>query len=260
MSTAVAKKADILAITKVQPSPSEKIELHAAVPSILRGYIQRPECKRLVRELVTHQDESGARTMALVSQLPGEGRSFMTAAIALSYAQFLLKRVLVIDTVQATLRTSSVLKNLLADDCCDGPRPNPPKRGVGVVELVSPDLLNDLVSGRMRAGSMEPYLLGTSLAFDRTEVQPHQGIDFHLGTYLDNIENRYDLILIDTTAFSEAAHNQIDPALAAAVSHMVVLVTSARSVNQETVATLQKTLVQNRISVFGTLYNSGAAL
>ena len=258
--SAVAKKADIVPMTTAPRSPADKIEIHAAVPSILRNYIQRPECKRLVRELVTHQEENGARSLALVSQLPGEGRSFMTAAIALSYAQFLLKRVLVIDTVHATLRTSSVLKNYLADDCVDGPRPTPPKRGVGVVELVSPEMLNDLVGGRMRAGSMEPYLLGTSVPFERQEAQQHQGIDFHLGTYLDNIENRYDLILIDTTAFSEAAHNQVDPALAAAVSHMVMLVTSARSVNQETVAALQKVLSQNRIALFGTLYNSGAAL
>lgn len=257
--SAVAKKADIVPMTTTPRTTVEKIEVQAAIPSILRGYIQRPECKRLVRELVTQQEESGARTLALVSQLPGEGRSFMTAAIALSYSQFLLKRVLVIDTVQAALRTSSVLKNFLADDCCEGPRPTPPKRGVGAIEMVAPDVLNDLVGGRMRAGSVEPYLLGTTVPFERDTVQ-HQGIDFHLGAYLDNVENRYDLILIDTCAFSEAAHNQVDPALAAAVSHMVVLVTSARSVNQETIAAVQKTLSQNRISLFGTLYNSGAAL
>lgn len=257
--SATAKKAEVVPMTTSARSVIEKIEVQPAVPSILRSYIQRPECKRLVREVLTHQEESGARTLALVSQYAGEGRSFMAAAIALSYSQFLLKRVLVIDTVQATLRTSSVLKNYLADDCYEGPRPTPPKRGVGAIEMVSPELLNDLVGGRMRAGSMEPYLLGTTMPIERESVQ-HLGIDFHLGNYLDNVENRYDLIIVDTCAFSEAAHNQVDPALAAAVSHMVMLVNSARSINQESISAIQKVLTQNRISLFGSVYNSGAAI
>jgi hypothetical protein len=83
------------------------------VRNVLVDYIRLPHYKRLLEKVVTQQEEAGVKSITVMSMYPQEGRTFFISVLALGYALFLRKRVLIMDTVHQTRAESYFLSRVI---------------------------------------------------------------------------------------------------------------------------------------------------
>src|SRR6185295_2490579 len=69
----------------------------------LLDYVRFTEVKRLIHQVHSVQKKKGAKTIAILSLRPGEGKTFLVSALALGYAMLLKKKVLIVDATTQTL-------------------------------------------------------------------------------------------------------------------------------------------------------------
>jgi hypothetical protein len=80
-------------------------------------YIRNNDFKRLLGKILSTVEKEKALSLAVLSAEPGDGKTFMIAAMALGYAVLLQKRVLIVNTVLGqspdSLSIQSVYENEL---------------------------------------------------------------------------------------------------------------------------------------------------
>lgn len=250
-------------------APSEYDELpvvagesEGAAAQRLAGYIAAPGFKRLFDAIVLAQERTGFRSLAVLSQLPGEGRTFFVSTLALACARFLRRRVLIMDTISQTRRESVYLTTLLGESAA-GPEGAGP--GVGLIDLMTTrTLYRELercraeeagdtgvtVSADNRTGIHELGIRGAG-------IDPGEPADFHIGALVRSLRQQYDLMLLDTCALGEANRLTIDPVVLARQVDAAVLVTTDRSLDRDMLRRVQRELQQRDIALIGTVFNPG---
>src|SRR5262245_29231207 len=69
---------------------------------MLLDYIRNPECKRLLHRISTAQRERNFKSLAVLSQNPGQGKALFISVVALGFMELMNKAVLIMDTVSQT--------------------------------------------------------------------------------------------------------------------------------------------------------------
>src|SRR5262249_44057334 len=76
---------------------------------VLSDYIRDPRFKRLFDQVASAQARGCLKSLAVLSGYPGEGKTFLVSVLALGYATFLRRRVLILDTISQTRNESFYL-------------------------------------------------------------------------------------------------------------------------------------------------------
>lgn len=231
----VAEKAEEL--TEVNPVESEepKVESDPAVllPPLFQ-YVRTTPVKRLINKILAEQQRTEFYSLSALSEYPGEGRTFLVSAVALGYAVFLNKRVLVIDTTHQEETARAYLGPVLSR----GQFSEKKETGVpGVVDVVTTKTLGSFADG-----------------------QNSHIADFGMRAYIESVRSDYDLVLLDTCALSCADLESFDPLILAEQTDQSILITSKRSLKRELVDRVKADLAQCEISLLGTVFNHGDSL
>ncbi|MGZ3685967.1 MAG: hypothetical protein ACXVCI_19080, partial [Bdellovibrionota bacterium] len=92
--------------------PSRDIDLPRALQTVVRF----AETKQILDQLLQAQRERKIRSLAILSELPREGRSLFTATLATSFGQLVRQKVLVVDCNTLRSPHSLTLERLLESD------------------------------------------------------------------------------------------------------------------------------------------------
>jgi Mrp family chromosome partitioning ATPase len=213
-------------------------ELFPALKSAVRknspflDYIRYSEFKRLLGQLAMMVDRDGMKTIAVLSEHSGEGKTFLVSAMALGYASLLDRRVLIVDTVVRNEGHSLFLKKIYEEQLEYAPFLGGPKTHVTrMIELISPE--------------------------QREEDDSVDTADFRIGTYVNSIKDNYDLILVDTCALSASNKRNIDPVIVARQADASILITSDRSMNRESLQRVKGVMAQWHVRIVGVIHNAG---
>jgi len=187
----------------------------------LQEFIHFAEIKQLAYQIAALQQEKMFRSLAVLSVFPGEGKTLFCAAMAMAYAETCRSKVLVVDT--STLQNKNSLR---LKQCFNGSAP--------LVEVLS---VEDLRKGSRSFGSTS--MIGpsenTSVLESRVvhETPTHVTVAHEnefsiLKKIAEDSSDQYGLVLLDTTAMQSRNRSNMDPTLAARLSHASVLVVSRR--------------------------------
>ena len=194
----------------------------------LYSFIGHTEIKRLMNQIYTSQRASFFKTVAVLSESAGEGKSFFTAALALAYSNMMRSKVLVINTV--------------------------PDSPVG-------DLLLKSVVGVHSEANGTDKIARVDLITARNDVNKQQalGSDFQLTNYIDRFSRGYNIVFIDTCALTKANNCMIDPIIVAKNVDTSILVVSPKSLGHASMRNMVGKLKRYGITPLGAVYNTGVS-
>jgi Mrp family chromosome partitioning ATPase len=207
-------------------------EAWAPLRSGFLEYVRGVEFKRILSDVGALQHQNRFQSIVLLSRAPGEGKTFFAAVLALGYALFLRRRVLILDTIAQTSTSALTLAPVLsaAGGCGEIP-------GGGHVDVV------------------------TSREFDPGGQGPavkEWGADFAIGEYIESIRGDYDLILVDTCSLEASHSDTLDPIVVGRQTDTAILITSPRTNRREHLRLLGEELRRRDVHLLGTIYNGGA--
>lgn len=210
-------------------------------------YLQQPKIKRLVSNIVTQQEREKFKTLAVISELTKEGRSFITSLLAYAYATVHRKRVLILDLANLTSQHDWQFVDLLHQE---GQGANPTtKTDNGVGELKSFTI--HLLTAQSQSFDLEATLPPPPAASEL------QGLNLEslLSPILEALKPSYDLVLIDTSALSIENESQVDPLISAQKADRSVLVLTNLSMRRDVLEKIKHRINSSGISVLGTVHN-----
>ncbi len=211
-----------------RPAPADLPVSREDVLGSLNHFIQDVRFKRTLNQILAFQSDTQFKSLAIMSEYPGEGKTFIVSALALAYARFLNSRVLIVDTIDQPESNTLHFQSILGQH---------------------------LPEGRVSQNS-EPGLIDLlSTSNDYPELR--QASDFQLGNYIKSVQSRYDIVLFDTCAISAASRMTIDPVILGQFVDYAVLVTSTQSLQKRVLIRVTKTLQSNRVNLLGALFNHG---
>lgn len=230
---------------------------------ILQDFIRNTEFKRLLNQIVFAQTRKGARSIALLSQYPKEGKTLLAAGVAMGYSLFLRKRVLLIDTVSSTRNESFFIGRVIENDIVSNG-----SRGSSVSNQFSGQDFSQGEIDLMSRASIAKQIqynqahLYQDLVGDEALMAAATGtatMDFHLRYLLQSLRSNYDLILIDCCSISAALKGTIDPMILAQQSDGAILITSFQTLERNSLIALKKQLKSSQVELIGTVFNPGAS-
>ena len=211
-----------------------KRTLSEAKRSPLYDYIRFTEIKRLIHQLDQERQRNQLKTVAVLSELPGEGKTFLISAIALGFAVLLKKRVLIVDTTSQAKEGNLYLERIF------GNVGGKSRKAAGASAFDDEDAqFVDLISPKNETGAST------------------ESADFQIGPFVDSYKEDYDLILFDTCAISRANKNNIDPVIIAKHAGAAIQVLSPLSVNMEVLGKIREGIRNWEINLAGTVFNRG---
>ncbi len=233
---------------------SKPISRSDQVRQALLDYIRFPEFKRLLSQIHSLQEDRGIKSLAVLSEFPGEGKTFFVSVLALGYAAYLDKRVLIMDTISQTRDESFYFGRVLGRD---GASFNTKMSAhcSGLIDLIATKSLCRQIRQKKNKGSGEsskgqmPALVGENVEYGNS--------DFRIGAFIDSLKYTYDVILLDTCALRTANKSTFDPIILARQAHASLLITSNTSLQHEHQLSRRKELAKNQLGLIGTVYNSG---
>ena len=197
---------------------------------VFADYLRFSESKRLLNQLALLQEREKFKTLALLSEVANEGKSFLALMLAYGFASLLHRRVLLVDAVYQTHGRTLYLDRLM------GPRE---ERG-------------------MPRPKSEPNPGVIDLLTTRSEEVAHLSTtDFQLGPYIEENKALYDWVLYDTCALNAAGKEHLDPVVISRSADRALLVMSPRSIRAEALTRLKGKLQDWNVRLIGTVYNSG---
>lgn len=218
----------------------------ARVRNVFYDYIRHPEYKRILHFVVTAQSRESFVSMAVLSKYPGEGKTFLVSVLALGYATFLQRKVLIIDSVSQNRNESFYMGRIMGNEFNESSRSAP-----ACIDLMT-------TRGMKQHGvRSRKQLTGPEHLARNDEEESFNTTDFQIGGFIESLKDSYDLILLDTCALSEADKCNMDPVILAKESHTSILVTSPRSVERANVREIKAELDRCDVRALGTVYNSG---
>lgn len=197
-------------------------------------YIRAPQFKRLLSEVVARQDESDFRSIAVLSRYQGEGKTFLTGVLALGYAIFLRRRVLILDTIAQEGGGGLFLSRLLRE----------------TVSHPEHESLIEIVSSRSIESPNEDSILPPTPGLP--------AIDFGIADFLHRVGIDYDLVIVDTCALESSSAQTLDPVVVARQTDTAIVVTSSRSTEAGALEPLRQILKKSRVDILGTIHNGGS--
>ena len=231
-----------------QNNNQKRLPKESNVKEIFFDYIRDPAFKRLLNQIIISQEEENFKSIAVISEYPGEGKTFFISVLALGLASFLKKRVLIMDTISQTRNESfyisSVLENeqvIQDEDSDDSNR--------GVIDLITTKNLR-------RQAQQNKFLDYDSKTQSQDEQDDYDTADFQIGKFIKSLTPSYDIILLDTCSLSEVTKVHLDPIILAHQADAAILITSKHSIKSDVLTRIKKELKSPNIRLIGTIYNS----
>jgi Mrp family chromosome partitioning ATPase len=194
----------------------------------INDYIKQPSIKRLIATILAQQEEKGFKSIAVVSEMPQEGRSFITSLVAFCYAQMYQKRVIIVDLSNPNKLNEWHFVNLFS--------------------IAQPNQISTYASGI--------HLLVAKPQNDKNceikETPPQQDL---FKVLLESLKPSYDLILIDTNAMAEKTSDKPDSILSAKLADRSVLVLTQKTLTREKLIQVKERIKSAGIEVLGTIHN-----
>jgi Mrp family chromosome partitioning ATPase len=212
----------------------------------LGTYLRLPEIKRLIHRLVSAQHEHNFTSLAIVSLLPKEGRTFVVSLIALAYATVLKKRVLILDTVSQNREASLHLATVMRESATPINQ-----TGDGLEPKLQDACGVDLVATR----SLRPEGKNMTTANNAESVSPLQTAEFLMQPFLTALAPSYDIILLDTCPLENVTADHFDPLVLARQVDQVIGLVSPLSTSRDRLMQLNDQLQQAQISLLGIVRN-----
>ncbi len=213
-----------------EQTKTERVETRSDRDPPLLGYIKTPRFKRLLSDIVAAQHERDFRSLAVLSRSAGEGKTFLASVLALGYATFLRRRVLILDTITQGDGGELYLGEVLREVATGG------------AEI-------DIVTSRAIEGEDGGPSSEIPLRFP--------GVDFGIGDFLERVSHEYDLVVVDTCAITETTSERLDPIIVARQTDTAVLVTSKPSLDARSLESLGRELRARKVDLLGTIHNGG---
>jgi Mrp family chromosome partitioning ATPase len=193
----------------------------------LQDYVRYAEIKEILDRLVQLQKTENFESLAILSESDGEGKTFLTATLALAFTERQRKKVLIVDTSNADRRNAVPV----------------PAR-----ERNTKDLLSEL--------------LESSFDVDIISLKDYKGskeiVDEYQIKDLFNLNReKYGLILVDTSALSRKNRNNFDPLVIAYQCDASLLVSSKNDAPEGSSSENKKRILGSKIKLIGMVYNQG---
>ena len=180
-------------------------------------YLRLGEIKKLVHRFNDELKKKNSRSISITSLEPSEGRTFLTAVLALGSAVFLKKKVLVVDTSSQPHQGNLYLDRIFGDATMEK-----------YVDLIKPN---------------------------REQGIQGESADFELKELLDHYLTQYDLVLFDTTAINESNTDSMDPIIVSKTAGSTIMILSQESINSGDFKKVYAEFNEWEIPILGTVYN-----
>jgi Mrp family chromosome partitioning ATPase len=215
---------------------SSKVPSPAIFREALKNYLQTPECRHLIHLIRHAQTNTASKTVLLLSQFPKEGRTFVSALLALAAASLLRKRVLVVDTAHLH-PTDSLFQHLLIQN---------EQSSDGAIELALAKRIERVTHSKLDTEA-------PIVPEDLSALVP----DFAAANYIQRSRESYDFIIIDGCALQSVNTDTLHPAILAQHSDLRILVASSRSIERNSLNGMRGLLAQYGIRPTGVVFNRG---
>ena len=86
----------------------------------------------------------------------------------------------------------------------------------------------------------------------------NESSDFQIGTYVNYLSAKYDLVILDTCAITDSDINNVDPIIIAKEVDTSILVTSEKSMSKDSILTIKQEFDQYGIPLLGNVYHKAA--
>ena len=193
----------------------------------LQKFIQYTEIKSLLDRILHLQETEKFQSLAILSELDGEGKTFITATLAHAYTERLKKKVLVVDASNSGNRNSTPVPA------------HARQKGDLLSELLEESPLVDVISLRDWGGAKA----------DADEYQ--------LKALFAQTGSKYGLILVDTSALSRKNRNNFDPVVIARQCEASILLSARSDVPQDISSENRKRILDSGIKLIGMIFNHG---
>ncbi|HUP58603.1 MAG TPA: hypothetical protein VM598_14185 [Bdellovibrionota bacterium] len=199
--------------------------------SPLFEYIRYTEFKRLLGQITATLDAGKLKTVAVLSEHPGEGKTFFVSALALGYSVLLNKRVLIVNTTSQPTNRELLHRNVFQKEAETMSQPGQIVPVSRTIDLLSP--------------------------FHDEEGRVEESSDFQMGQYIRSVQDTYDLVIFDTCAMSASNADHMDPIIIARQVDTSILLFSDRSLSREALPSIRDKLAQWSVRLMGMVYNTG---
>ena len=180
-------------------------------------YLKLGEIKKLIHRFGDELTKHDRHAVAVTSLETGEGRTFLTAILALGSAVFLKKKVLVVDTSSQPHQGNLILDRIFLDETMEK-----------YVDLIKP---------KSESGSVGA------------------AADFELKGLRDHYRKKYDLVLFDTAAINESNASSMDPIIVSKTAGSTIMILSNQSVSSGDFQRVKTELHEWGIPILGSVYN-----
>jgi Mrp family chromosome partitioning ATPase len=196
----------------------------------LQRYIHYAEVKHVLDRLLMLQETLKFQSLAILSEYDGEGKTFVTGALAAAYMERLKRKVLIVDSatprpISAPTSGSSLArqKNSALGDLLEES---------DHVDVIS---LKDW-SGLKQGGNADEYRLKALFAQNASP---------------------YGLVLVDTSSLARKNRNNFDPILIARQCDAAILVSTQNELAENVSEENKKQLFGAGIKLIGMIHNNG---
>jgi Mrp family chromosome partitioning ATPase len=220
-----------------RPSEKELLDLQMParevdLPRALQSVVRFAETKQILDHLLSAQRERKVRSLAILSEMPREGRSLFTATLATSFGQLVRQKVLVVDCNTHRSPHSLTLERLLESD-----------------ELAAQEKLEQV---------RKTLSVNVSIVRLRDWAEGMETIaEYEVKSLMDGPGKNFDLAIFDTCAMAAKNRNNLDPIAIARRCDAAVLLVSKRSATRALMADIRERLKKEKLELLGIAVNEG---
>ncbi len=198
----------------------------------IRKLTQYSEFKRIFDQVSDLQQANNFKSMTLLSLLEGEGKTLMTALMGYAFAEFLNKKILIVDAHGYSSESGLNLSEILEVD-----EINQKSESVYGTFNLNIDYLNLNQHIKSKAATSE---------FDLREL-------------LNGVGSGYGVVLVDTVATKIKNRNNFDPLVISSRTDGAFLIVSDRGLADGSFTGFVSDLQKSKTKVFGMMVNEGVS-
>lgn len=197
------------------------------------GLIKYAEFKRIFEQIISYGEKYPFKTICILSQEVGEGKTLFSSLFAYSFCNLLKKKVLIIDTQTRVNSRSHVLDNIFEVEDLDHKLFQPKtsfQLGVDIIHLSSGH-----------------------------EDNKENNSEYVIQYIIDKFSSQYDLVIVDTCAISLRNQNNFDPIVISNRLDTTLYITSSKSLESNFIVELKEKIKLNPRYCLGVIYNRGVS-
>lgn len=210
--------------TQVSPGLPAYVNVNKQV----QEFINYSEFKQLVDSIYDLQTQKKLKSIAILSELSLEGKSFFSGSLAVAFSRFLKRKVLVVDT--------SVFTN---------------KGALSIEEILEPD------HSRIKKNGIMPTLFAGVDFLKLTPAASSEAVEYDIDRVIAENAAKVDLIIFDTSALAQKNKGNVDPLVVARRVNGSIFLISPKAKALGALNTLDKAVAQGSLTLLGVVENLG---